>query len=48
LLTLVLGPLLADLPVAARLAVTTPLLGALLTWVIMPQLSRLFASWLHA
>jgi antibiotic biosynthesis monooxygenase (ABM) superfamily enzyme len=33
LLTLVLGPVLSELPLAARFAITTPILGALMTWL---------------
>jgi antibiotic biosynthesis monooxygenase (ABM) superfamily enzyme len=47
LLTLVLGPLLANVPLAVRFAITTPILGALMTWVVMPRLSRLIAGWLY-
>jgi antibiotic biosynthesis monooxygenase (ABM) superfamily enzyme len=48
LLTIVLGPVLVDVPLAARFAITTPLLGALMTWLVMPRLSRLLAGWLYA
>jgi antibiotic biosynthesis monooxygenase (ABM) superfamily enzyme len=48
LLTIALGPLLVDVPLAARFAITTPLLGALMTWLVMPRLSRLLAGWLYA
>jgi antibiotic biosynthesis monooxygenase (ABM) superfamily enzyme len=47
LLTIVLGPVLVDVPLAARFAITTPLLGALMTWLVMPRLSRLLAGWLY-
>jgi antibiotic biosynthesis monooxygenase (ABM) superfamily enzyme len=48
LLSVVLGPLLGNLPLAVRFAITTPILGALMTWLVMPRLSRLLASWLYA
>jgi antibiotic biosynthesis monooxygenase (ABM) superfamily enzyme len=48
ILTVVLGPLLSSLPLSVRFAVTTPILGALMTWLVMPNLSRLFVSWLYA
>ena len=47
-LTLVLGPALGELPLAARFAITTPILGALMTWLVMPRLSRLVVGWLYA
>ena len=47
LLSLALAPL-AQVPLAIRLAITTPLLGALMTWLVMPRLSRLVAGWLYA
>ena len=48
LLSVVLGPLLGNVPLAVRFAVTTPILGALMTWLVMPRLSRLVAGWLYA
>jgi antibiotic biosynthesis monooxygenase (ABM) superfamily enzyme len=47
-LTLALGPVLSGLPLAARFALTTPILGALMTWLVMPRLSRLCGGWLYA
>jgi uncharacterized protein len=46
-IVIVAQPLLAYLPLAARFAVITPVLTALMTWVAMPLLSRLFARWLY-
>ena len=40
-------PLLAHLPLATRFAVITPVLTALMTWIMMPALSRIFARWLY-
>jgi antibiotic biosynthesis monooxygenase (ABM) superfamily enzyme len=48
LLTILLGPLLGNVPLPVRLAITTPILGALMTWVVMPRLSRLVAGRLYA
>lgn len=47
LLSLALVPL-AQVPLAIRFAITTPLLGALMTWLVMPRLSRLVSGWLYA
>jgi uncharacterized protein len=47
LLSLVIGPFMADVPLAARFAITTPVLGALMTWLVMPRLSRLLSGWLY-
>jgi len=47
LITVVAGPLLTHLPQPARFAIIVPVLGALMTWVVMPALSRLFARWLY-
>ena len=41
------GPLLEDLPLAARLAITTALAVPLMTWVVMPRVTRLLAGWLY-
>jgi antibiotic biosynthesis monooxygenase (ABM) superfamily enzyme len=48
LLTIVLGPLLGNVPLPVRFAITTPILGALMTWLVMPRLSRLVSGWLYA
>jgi len=40
--------LLAPLPPLLINVATTGLIVILLTWVVMPQLSRLARSWLHA
>jgi uncharacterized protein len=41
------GPLLKDLPLTARLAVTTALTVPLMTWVVMPRVTRLLRGWLY-
>jgi antibiotic biosynthesis monooxygenase (ABM) superfamily enzyme len=43
----VTGPLLEDLPPAARLAITTGLAVPLMTWVVMPRVTRLLRGWLY-
>jgi uncharacterized protein len=41
------GPLLQDLPLAARLGITTALTVPLMTWVVMPRVTRLLRGWLY-
>lgn len=45
--TVVFGPALAPLAVPLRFAVVTPVLGAAMTWVVMPVLSRVFGRFLY-
>lgn len=47
LTTMAAGPLLMPLPPPARFAVVTPVLSALMTWAVMPVLTRLFAPLLY-
>ena len=47
LITVLAGPLLFPLPPPARFAIVTPALSALMTWAIMPALTRLFAAFLY-
>lgn len=47
LITVLAGPLLIPLPPPARFAIITPVLSALMTWAIMPALTRLFAAVLY-
>lgn len=42
-----LGPLMRDLPLFARALILGPLMVFLLTYIIMPQLTRLFKGWLY-
>ena len=42
-----LGPLLRDTPLVVRSLVTSALMVALLTWVVMPQLTKALKQWLH-
>jgi len=41
-----LGPTIADWPLAVRTLVLSMTMVAALTWVIMPRLTRLFRPWL--
>jgi antibiotic biosynthesis monooxygenase (ABM) superfamily enzyme len=41
------GPLLKGLPLAVRLAITTALTVPLMTWVVMPRVTRLLRRWLY-
>jgi uncharacterized protein len=50
LITLVVvatAPLLGSLPLVARLAVTTGVTVPLMTWVVMPRMTRLLRRWLY-
>jgi hypothetical protein len=41
------GPLLEGLPWVLRLAITTALAIPLMTWVVMPRVTRLLRRWLY-
>ena len=41
------GPLFKDLPLAVRLGITTALTVPLMTWVVMPRVTRLLHRWLY-
>jgi len=41
------GPTLKDLPLAVRLGITTALAVPLMTWVLMPRVTRLLRGWLY-
>jgi uncharacterized protein len=50
LITLVVvasSPLLGGLPLVLRLAVTTGVTVPLMTWVVMPRVTRLLYRWLY-
>jgi uncharacterized protein len=47
LLVVALAPLLGRLPLVARLAVTTGVTVPLMTWVVMPRVTRLLRRWLY-
>ncbi|MEV4638388.1 hypothetical protein AB0J80_13660 [Actinoplanes sp. NPDC049548] len=42
----VAAPVLEPLPMAGRFAVIVPVMVALMVWVVVPLLHRLFGSWL--
>jgi hypothetical protein len=41
------APLVGGLPLVARLAVTTAVTVPLMTWVVMPRVTRLLHRWLY-
>jgi uncharacterized protein len=41
------GPTLKDLPLAVRLGITTALTVPLMTWLVMPRVTRLLHRWLY-
>ena len=43
----VLGPLLEGMALVPRLAVTTAVTVPLMTWVVMPRVTRALRSWLY-
>jgi uncharacterized protein len=47
LIVAVTGPLLEGLPVAVRLGITTAIAVPLMTWVVMPRVTRLLRGWLY-
>ena len=42
-----LGPLIKDLPLVPRLGITTAITVPLMTWVVMPRVTRLLRRWLY-
>jgi antibiotic biosynthesis monooxygenase (ABM) superfamily enzyme len=46
-LVVVLGPLIEGLPLVPRLGVTTAVAVPLMTWVVMPRVTRLLRGWLY-
>jgi antibiotic biosynthesis monooxygenase (ABM) superfamily enzyme len=48
LLLALLGPVIASWPLVLRTLVLSVTMVVSLTWLIMPRLTRLFGSWLHA
>ena len=44
---LVLDPLLVRLDVVPRLAVTTAVTVPIMTWLVMPRVTRLLRGWLY-
>lgn len=47
-LSVVTGPVLGELSIALRLLVTTGIMVPLMTWVVMPGVTRALRSWLYA
>jgi antibiotic biosynthesis monooxygenase (ABM) superfamily enzyme len=47
LVVVVSAPLIGSLPLIPRLAVTTLVTVSLMTWVVMPRVSRLLRRWLY-
>lgn len=47
LLTVLAGPLLLPITPPLRFAIVSPALSAIMTWLVMPALSRLFAGFLY-
>jgi uncharacterized protein len=47
LVVLALEPLLEELTLAPRLAVTTAVTVPIMTWLVMPRVTRLFRGWLY-
>jgi uncharacterized protein len=47
LVVVVLAPLIGSLPLVPRLAVTTLVTVSLMTWVVMPRVTRLLRNWLY-
>lgn len=48
LLSLTLGPYLQTLPIPLRVFIIAMCMVALLTWVVMPVVTRLLKKWLHS
>jgi uncharacterized protein len=46
-LVVVLQPLVEDLPLVLRLGITTAVTVPLMTWVVMPRVTRLLRGWLY-
>jgi uncharacterized protein len=46
-ITITTGPLLSPLPLPMRFAIVVPTVGAVMTWIVMPILTRLLSRWLH-
>jgi uncharacterized protein len=47
LIAIATAPLIGGLPIVARLAVTTLITVPLMTWVVMPRVTRLLRAWLY-
>ena len=47
LLAVALGPVLGGMPLVPRLAITTLVAVPLMTWIVMPRVTRLMSAWLY-
>jgi hypothetical protein len=47
LVVVVLGPVLDGLPLVLRLAITTAVTVPIMTWLVMPRVTRLLRGWLY-
>jgi uncharacterized protein len=47
LVVVILGPLLGGLPLVPRLAITTAVTVPIMTWLVMPRVTRLLHGWLY-
>jgi uncharacterized protein len=47
LVVIVLDPLLTQLALVPRLAVTTAITVPIMTWLVMPRITRLLRNWLY-
>jgi len=47
LVVIILGPVLEGLPLALRLAITTAVTVPIMTWLVMPRVTRLLRGWLY-
>jgi antibiotic biosynthesis monooxygenase (ABM) superfamily enzyme len=47
LVVIVITPLIEGLPLVGRLAITTAITVTLMTWIVMPRLTRLLQRWLY-
>jgi hypothetical protein len=46
-IVLATGPLLEGVPVVPKLGITTAIAVPLMTWVVMPRVTRLLRGWLY-
>jgi uncharacterized protein len=46
-IVVVAGPLIDGLPLALRLGITTAVAVPVMTWVVMPRVTRLLRRWLY-
>jgi uncharacterized protein len=44
---IVLGPLIAGIPLVPRLGITTAVTVPLMTWIVMPRITRVLRGWLY-